>query len=186
MNPDKFSQVALEYQDFCLPSEADVPSPLANRVKKNILSVLNPSGMHVFFKLMGIHLLCSIVTLMLCPQFGVTSLPALKSLWLVLWLSHLGSFACTMICGGLYLGVSIFTAVLVFSREEYKKLRQLLPLQVLVLILVSLGFFMMMRAVIVLEFALVWSLGAFLGARIFIELALRLRQSYRDFVWQGV
>ena len=81
-------------------------------ISRNILSRvhadLNPSAYFVFSKLLIIHVFSALVTLSMCPQFGVRLLG--EGMGLMHTFMILGPFGCLVACGMFFTGTSVFIA----------------------------------------------------------------------------
>lgn len=165
-----------EFKDF---SESDPVSP-PKQVTDQILSMvhrdLNPNAWLIFAKLSLIHFGAGIITLSLCPQFGVRLFgegPGLMKFFL-----NFGTYGCIALCGAFFVGVSLFISGLVLGREELRVLRRHKVLQISALTLLSMGAFIMADAEILFAFAAAWVLGSMIGGMAMLELGWLLRKPH--------
>lgn len=169
-----------EYQEF-LDDSAHQPS---GALQEQILSVvhrdLNPTPVSVFSKLLGIHFVTSLVTLSICPQFGFRILG--EGMGLMQVFMNFGETGCLIACGAFFMGLSLLIAGSVLRGEELRIIRKNRWLTLGALTLLSLGFFIMLDAQIVLNLSIAWFLGALFGSLGILELTWLLRFKARSTV----
>lgn len=168
-----------EFKAFSTQSGLEPPRRLTEAILAHVRADLNPPGLHVFSKLMAIHALTAIVTLSICPQFGFRLFG--QGMGLMDVFMAFGPHGCMVACGAFFTGASLWIAALVLRTEEIRKIRRNRLLSLGALTLVSLGFFIMIDAEILLGLTITWLLGAFLGSWLTLELGwfLRLRWDFR-------
>jgi hypothetical protein len=92
---------------------------------------------------------------------------------------NFGEYGCTIICGGFFVGASVFASSIWLRSEELKVLRKHRLLQVTALTFLSLGAFIMLDSEIIFGFAAAWALGSIAGGIAMLELGrwfkLRMR-----------
>ncbi|MCC7441833.1 MAG: hypothetical protein IT285_09370 [Bdellovibrionales bacterium] len=145
------------------------PASLLERVRTD----LDPPASRVFAKLLGVHLAVSLITLSICPQFGFRVWG--EGMGLMHLFMGLGEVGCVAACGMFFTVSSIVAAALALSRDELRKLRRHGWLQAGALVFLSLGFFTMVAAELVLTLTAAWALGAWFGSMVAMELGFRLR-----------
>lgn len=89
---------------------------------------------------------------------------------------NLGDAGCGIFCGFLFLGSSALLAGLLLGPEQVNAIRNHRVLSFGALTFLSLGFFLMLHAEIVLGFAAAWVLGSWVGGMLSLEVGWRLRR----------
>ena len=119
---DIFSQsMNRDFEEF-MAIEPKSPPPMTSSVLLGrIASELNPKKIIIFLKLAVIQTVSGAVTLLFCPQFGIspTGMHGLMQL-----LSHLGEKVCMFGCGALFIGTSLLVSSMVLRPEEIRVLRK--------------------------------------------------------------
>lgn len=151
-----------DWQIFKASARGDVQAPnhLRTAIQAAVFSDLSPSFIRVLGKMGIIHVLTSLVTLSICPQFGFRVWG--EGMGLMDVFMRLGDVGCALACGIFFLGTTLVLASLILRRAEWRTIRNHRLLTVTSLLLPSLGFFRVMDGVFFLEFSLAWMLGAFL------------------------
>lgn len=166
--------LAKGFDDFLSASPRTPPVAVSESVRRRISAKLHPSELQVFARLSLIHLVSGTLTLLLCPQFGM-SLTS-HSVNLMHFFMRLGSHACAFCCGAFFLGVSGFVAGVLLEPEEVQVLRSSRLLQLSALALGSLGVFICLTGALVpVDYALVWLCGSVFSSVGSVELGSRLR-----------
>jgi hypothetical protein len=158
---------------FASCEETSIPEALGENVLKTISDELHPSAIKVFGKLTLVTFLVGAITLLFCPQFGVS---LTSSMGLMYYLMPLGSTVCFVGCGGFFVGASIFIASLILKPEEILSLKEHAVLQLLSLSLLSLGALLCLGGEVVLTLGLVWALGAVVAGGLSLEAGWFLRK----------
>ena len=163
-----------EFTDYLAVEPVDVPDPVSEQLLGRIHSELNPSALTVFTKAVFIQLVVGFVTLLFCPQFGVS---LTSSYGLMPYLMKYGESACMLGCGALFTSFSFFIASFALKPEEVRALKQhevLHLISVAILFLFALIYF---GGDVALTLGLVWMLGAVVGGALTLETGWALRQS---------
>jgi hypothetical protein len=163
-----------EFKEFISASGVEPPKKLTEAILARVREDLNPNGILVFSKLVGIHTLSAIVTLSICPQFGFRLFG--EGMGLMHSFMALGTYGCMIACGGFFTGLSLLAAVMVLKPREIKVIRQNRLLALGGLTFLSLGFFIMVDAEILLSLAVAWFAGAFVTSLLTLELGWHLKQ----------
>jgi hypothetical protein len=149
-----------------------IPTSLNEKIKKQVYNNLHPKMSTLIAKVFAIHLATAILTLSVCPQFG------LKLLKLPVNLMHsfmtLGLPACNFLCGIFFTATSMIMASLILRRDEVRALKFQKILAASTLILSSIGFFSIMNPNLFLEFSFLWLAGAILGVVLTLEVSTRI------------
>lgn len=149
------------FKDFVNSDGVPVPKEISNQILQKVRQDLNPSAWLVFGKLLGIHALVGTLSLAICNQFGLN--PFHTNFSLSDYFMKFGHSTCMVLCGVLFISLTIGLSYLVLRREELFILSKNAPLQVFGLSLLSLAAFIGFGAEIVLGIAVLWFLGAMLG-----------------------
>ena len=141
---------------------------LMNRVQKDF-TVSLPL---FFLKLLSLHFVSSLFVLSLCNQWGlkINSGIDLMHVFMVF-----GATGCQLLCGGLYLGISLSSILIILPRHEVFLLKKNLRLTLASYILLSTGVLSLMGTQDSLELMTAWMIGAF----VFGALSFLLLSSYR-------
>ncbi len=162
-----------EFEEFVKGAPV-VPHPSAKLdLSSTVHRDLNPSPYVVFSKLLAIHFATAVLTLSICPQFGIRLLG--DGMGLMHYFMSFGTYGCLVACGAFFTGTSVLAAGLLLRGEELRKIRQNRWLELGTLVLLSLGFFVMKDAELIFGITLAWTLGALLGSLAVLELTWMLR-----------
>ncbi|WP_413287794.1 hypothetical protein [Bdellovibrio sp. HCB337] len=149
-----------DFESFLESGHAQLPTSALENLKKEIF----PSLSLVATKLGLIHLFSSVVTLMLCPQFGFRLF--FDGHGLMHYFMAAGSVACFGFCGAFYLGTSFWLAKIFLGEFEWVVLRKNSVLALGSVSLLSLGVLSMLGHELSFEVGFVWLLGALVSAAI--------------------
>lgn len=150
-----------DFRDFVSSQGEPVPEELSQKILRRVHLDLNPSAWIVFFKILGIHTVMGTLSLAICDQFGLN--PFSTEFSLSRYFMKFGHSACMVLCGVLFIGLSIILASHILLREEVRVLSKNAPLQVFGLGVFSLVAFVGFGAEIVLGIGFLWLLGAMIG-----------------------
>lgn len=160
-----------DFKDFVNSDGAPVPEEVSNQILRQVHRDLNPSAWLVFSKLLGIHALVGTLSLAICNQFGLN--PFHTNFSLSDYFMKFGHSTCMVLCGVLFISLTIGLSYLVLRRGELFVLSKNAPLQVFGLSILSLAAFIGFGAEIVFGIAGLWFLGAMIGgliaAKVFIH-----------------
>lgn len=174
MNKKLDSEIQSDFAEF-MSGSLNPPNDLSNKVKIYINTKLHPNAWLVFSKLSFLHLIGGMLTLIVCPQFGINIFG--HDYGITRYLFKLGPYGCTIACGALFIGVTVTLAVVFLAHAEIGKIKKHWPLQILAIGLLSLGSFIMLDADILFSFGLAWIVGGFIGGISILEIGLFLRRS---------
>jgi hypothetical protein len=120
MNKDDFS--AKDFQDFCDSNSQSPSKNLDNTILNYVAEDLRPSGFHCYFKLFSVHAFVGVLTMLFCPQFGLS----LTNNYELFHYFHLtfGMAICTALCAGIFMGTGALVAGFVLNSNEIKVIRQ--------------------------------------------------------------
>lgn len=163
-----------EFNEFAAAGEQAPPADLSTFVLDRIHRDLNPSVGWVFFKLALVHGIVGTMTLLFCPQFGISPGPDIGLMGLFM---RFGKYGCMLGCGAMYLGCSVLTASLLLRAEEIRVLRRTEGFQLPLLGLLSMGGFICFGATVVFELTVVWLVGTVLGGLVTLEVGWWARRT---------
>jgi hypothetical protein len=129
-------------------------------------------------KLGVIHILSSVLSLAVCPQFGVKLFGEGEGL-MHLFMQISPTF-CQAFCGAFYLAVTFVMARLILTPEEWYLLLRARTLTIATLTLVSLGAFFIMDRQMTLEAGALWVFGATIAAELISHRGLPLRSIFHS------
>lgn len=150
-----------DFQDFVNSEGGPIPEEISQKILRRIRADLNPSAWIVFAKMLGVHTVVGTLSLGICDQFGLS--PFRTGFSLSNYFMSLGHSTCMVLCGFLFIGLSILLAGLVLRKEEVRVLAKNAPLQVFGLGVLSLAAFIGFGAQFVLGIAALWLVGAMIG-----------------------
>jgi hypothetical protein len=160
-----------EYQVFIgTEGKGSLPRSLDQTVIQHIHQDMQPGARRVLSKFAVIHLFSSILTLSICPQFGLG--PFFGQHGIMRYFMYFGDLVCIALCGAFYLSTTVAFAFLVMRPEEWRKLRELaLPSFAGIAALSLLTFFILTQSGLVenlfwtISFVLSWFVAAVLAAK---------------------
>lgn len=155
-----------EFAEFSAAEPTTVPEALSNAVFARVEADLHPSAFRVFTKTAAIHTIVGAITLVACPQFGLSYF---GNHGLMHYLIQYGESVCMLGCGAFFTVFSLLVASLVLRPEEVRAFKGNEILQLASLVTLSIGAFLFAGGTIVLTLALIWSLGAIVGGAISLE-----------------
>lgn len=172
-NKDKPLDWQTEFAQFSAAESAEVPEPLSIAILGRVEAELHPSPVRVFAKTASIHAVVGAITLLACPQFGVSYF---GNHGLMHYLMQFGESMCMLGCGAFFTVFSLLVASLVLRPEEVRAFKGNEILQLASLVTLSIGAFAFAGGTVVLTLALIWSLGAILGGAISLEAGWAFRK----------
>ena len=149
------------------------PQILSEQIFSRVRRDLNPSIWKVFSKLSLIHFFTALATLSICPQFGVRLLG--EGVGLMTYFMQFGAYGCMLACGSFFVGSSVLVAMIILRSEEIRVIRNHRILELGALSLLSLGFFIMLQAKMILGIFFAWAVGSFVGGILMLELGWNIR-----------
>jgi hypothetical protein len=158
-----------DYEDF-IESVGEIKSPsVLDRLMKTVEKELNPSQWTILFKLLTVHLFSSLVTLSICPQFGVRVFG--KGHGIMEYFMYFGNNVCFLLCGTFFLGTTVIAFKFITSRPEWNAFKRYHLIYCISLSTSSLFVFAYFSANILLGLSIFWLIGAVFGAMAIIKLA---------------
>lgn len=150
-----------EFKEFAETESVAVPESITQNILKTVHRDLNPSSLKVFAKLFSVHLFVGTLSLAVCDQFGMS--PFKTEFSLSEYFMRFGHSFCMVMCGYLFIGLSVTISSFFLSREEFRVVGRHGGLQVFLLSIFSLVIFAAFGADFAIGFGLLWVLGAILG-----------------------
>jgi hypothetical protein len=160
-----------DFKEFVESKGEPVPKDVFDNILRHVWTDLNPSAWLVFSKLLGVHLVVGTLSLAICAQFGLNPFHTRFSLS-DLFMRY-GHSTCMVLCGVLFIGLTILLGSLVLRREELLVLSKNAPLQVFGLSLFSLVVFIAFGAEIAAEIGILWLVGAMIGGVLTAKTVIR-------------
>jgi hypothetical protein len=161
-----------DFKEFVETKGTPVPHEVSQNILQYVRSSLNPSSWLVFVKILSIHFIVGTLSLAICDQFGLN--PFHTDFSLSQYFMKFGHSICMMICGFLFISLSVIFSRFILRQEEFVVLTTNVFMQTLSLSVFSLGVFMVLGAEMALSIALLWVFGAIMGGMITAHAALRL------------
>ena len=177
MKDHKNNEWLTQYNEFISQESIQVPKSLDQRTMNRMQPLINPEAKVVFAKILGIHLIVSFLSLAVCHQFDMNPFRTSFSLDRVFMMMG-GHGICMILCGILFVGLSLLAAGFFLSIEEVRALKKTELLQALSLGLISLGVFTFAGAELALTMVGLWLLGALIGGFLSIEGSFWVRQKF--------
>lgn len=145
-------------------------------LSQKISQTLRPDAKSVFLRLSLIHLLSSLLTLSVCPQFGFRFFG--EGHGLMSYFMKAGDLGCFALCGAFYLGTTVLISGLSFNKYQWRVFTQHSGLMLTALTALSLGAFMMLDTTFVLDLTIMWVLGALLVSFVPVKMVQLYRQKF--------
>jgi hypothetical protein len=149
-------------------TENNIPDRINQNILCTIKEGLNPSFYIILLKLFSTHLIVGAITLALCPQLGFQTFKT--NINLMHYFMYWGKTSCDIFCGTFFMSTSMLIAYFVLSFDEKRVIRSKKLLSSLLLILFTIGFFIIFNPNLFVELSLLWIVGAFSGAFISLEI----------------
>lgn len=163
-----------DFTEFLQAEPAHVPDPISLRIIEQIHSELHPSAFKVFGKILSIQFVVSLITLLFCPQFGISFT---ASHGIMPYLMKFGDSVCMLGCGAFFTALSLFVVSFALKPEEVRVLKEHEVLQLVGLATLSIAAFLCVGGEVIFTLALVWMLGSVIGGAITLETGWALRKS---------
>src|SRR5687767_5551446 len=112
------SKIANEFSDFLSVQELLPDKRISQAILAQVTQDLSPKPGKVFSRLLIIHCLTAVVTLAVCPQFGIQLVG--EGMGLMKFFMALGKYGCVLACGSFFTGLSLLVASQVLRPEEVK------------------------------------------------------------------
>jgi hypothetical protein len=149
-----------------------IPNQVNHKILDEIKSRLNPDMKILLLKLFTIHLVTALVTLSICPQFGLAVFRSKLDL-MEIFMKFGGPQFCHFACGLFFTTTSMVSAFVVLGRDEIRVLRYKKTLATSTIILSSLGFLLMLNPQLFVQFSFLWLLGSVGGVVLSLEVGTK-------------
>ncbi len=162
-----------ELGEFLAMKPASVPEMTSEQILNKVKLDLHPPAIQVFLRVLFIQVLVGLITLLFCPQFGIS---LTSSRGIMPSLMTYGEGVCMFGCGAFFTALSLFAASFALQPEEVRTFKHHEVLQLFSLSTLSLGAFICVGGEVVLTLGLIWLLGAVFGGALTLETGWALRQ----------
>ena len=160
-----------EFREFVQADGTPVPKELSESILSRVRADLNPSAWMVFAKLLGIHGVVGTFSLGICNQFGLN--PFHTNFSLSEYFMKFGHSTCMVLCGVLFIGLTVLLGSLLLRKEELLVLSRNAPLQIFGLSVLSMAAFIGFGAEVVLGIGILWFIGAMVGGLVAAKVLVR-------------
>lgn len=100
-----------------------IPPDLEQGLMRRIHQDLQPSTRRVLGKFGLVHIFSSVLTLSICPQFGLG--PFFGQHGIMRFFMYFGDLVCIALCGAFYLSSTVALAFSLMRAEEWRRLQEL-------------------------------------------------------------
>lgn len=164
-------------------TEQRIPDKTSQYILKSVKEGLNPPFQIILLKLFSTHLIVGAVTLALCPQLGFSTFKT--NINLMHYFMYWGKTSCDIFCGIFFTFTSMLVAYFLLSFDEKRVIRSKKILSSMLLLLFTIGFFIIFNPNLFVELTFLWLLGAFAGAFLSLEIGtlltkIQLMKSFRE------
>ena len=128
------------------------------KILQSIKSKVIPAKIPLLLKIFSFHLCSAIISLSLCPQFGVKLFNF--DINLMSSFMFFGMTFCHFICGAFFSSLSTIIIWIGLSKDERHFIKFHKSWILALILLSSIGFFAIMRIDLFLEYSLIWIAGA--------------------------
>jgi len=166
-----------DYNDF-ISSKQSLPSKEIDfDILKRVKNDLCPSAKIVFSKLLGIQLGIGTLTLLFCPQFGLS----LTNHYELFHYFHrtFGSLICNAVCGLIFIGLGSLLAVGLFKKSEIQLVFRSLILYSVLVTAIIISFFILFGAQVYFEAAIIWSLSVIVCQIVILTLGKLVKSRFQ-------
>ncbi|MBL6990416.1 MAG: hypothetical protein ISR65_11585 [Bacteriovoracaceae bacterium] len=150
-----------EFRAFCHIDPIDPPNKLSGLILNKVQRDLNPPLLYTILKLVALHFLAGITSLLFCPQFEIGFFDNQR---LFHFLVHsFGPYGCMIACGFFFIGSGSLLASLLLSTAEINSIKKYKYLYFPLFGAISIAIFATFGAPVYLEMAFIWWSGSVLG-----------------------
>ena len=165
-----------DYKNFLNSEDVAPPEELSNSILKRIQNDLKPSASVVFFKLLAIQGLIGTLTLLFCPQFGL-SLTNNHELFHFFHRTF-GELVCNAICGSIFIGSGAVFAGFLLKKSELSLAFHSFVLFSFLITGTALTILILFGAKLYLSAAVIWGAGAIVSELIIISASKHIKTIY--------
>ena len=162
-----------DFTEFLAAKPAQVPRDVSEKILSFVGRELNPSALTVFAKLAGIQFLIGSLTLLFCPQFGIS---LTSSLGIMPLLMNFGEEICMLGCGAFFLGLSLFAVSFILRPEEVRAIKRHEVMNLVSVATLALGVLVIIGGEVELTLGLIWLLGAIVAGAATLEMGWAMRK----------
>ena len=149
------------FNEFTTAESRQPPQALSDRILQQTQKKLNPKAGVIFSKLLLVHTFVGTLSLAVCDQFGIT--PFQTGFSLSDYFMAYGHGVCMIMCGFIFIGLSVATSYLFLNPDEFRQMKRKSPQHLLLLIFISFVTLKLFGAEVTWGLASLWFLGAFIG-----------------------
>ncbi|OFZ81073.1 MAG: hypothetical protein A2583_13650 [Bdellovibrionales bacterium RIFOXYD1_FULL_53_11] len=160
------------FREFLAAEEVQPPRVISETILGKVRADLNPSFYRVFWKVLIIHAFAGSVSLLFCPQFGISPL---NTHGLLAFYMRLGEYGCLAACGATFIAGSALIASLILRPEEVRALRRTRFFQIASIGFCSLGVFAIFGDAVALTLWIAWFTGLFFSGVASLEVGYLVR-----------
>ena len=146
---------------------------LDDLILQTIKSKITPPLVPLVLKILCLHLSAAVISLSLCPQFGIKlfhfDINLMRSFMVF------GLTLCHFFCGAFFSTLSTLVIWIGLNKDERRYIKFHKKMILALIILSSIGFFAIMRIDLFLEFSLIWIIGATLFSYLTLTTLLPLQ-----------
>lgn len=169
------SNLKNDFLNFSKKATISPPPAVRTHFFDSLNKLTTPSLTQVFRNIISIHLLSSVFSLTICPQFGVRLF--FQGHGLMSYFMKAGDLWCWVYCGSFYLGTTLILANLLLNSFQWKVLLNHPALMLTGLVLLSVGSFWMISPDLSWKVILPWIIGAYTSTLLPLKV-LKFRLNY--------
>lgn len=172
---DSKESAQADYLDFILTRGSLPPERITQKILLKIKELLNPRFSHILLKILIVHLVVGSLTLVICPQFGITIFG--EEISIIRYFMIFGHEVCTILCGVFFLGTTLSISASILTREEIHKFNEYKSLITFLLCFFSLSVFLILKSPNLppTQEILNWVFGAFAGGSLLFEISSKIK-----------
>ncbi len=172
---DSRESAQADYLDFILSRGSSPPERLTRKILIKIKELLNPRLSNILLKILIIHFVVGSLTLVICPQFGITLYG--EEIGISRYFMVFGHEVCTILCGVFFLGTTLSISASILTREEIHKFNEYKSLITFLLCFFSLSVFLILKSPDLppTQEILNWVFGAFAGGSLLFEISSKVK-----------
>lgn len=175
--PPEFESWQKDLKAFLDSEEIAPPRALSQSVLSRVSLALNPSSAFVLKKLLAIHLVTGLLSLLICPQFGFG--PIGGGHGIMSFVMQLGDWVCAAFCGAFFLGSTALVSLFVLKPEEARVVHRAALWQFPLITVFSFAALMGARGMTAslpsFNYSVLWGIGAAIAAVGIFEIGYRLQ-----------
>lgn len=167
------NHIQRDYEDFTKQKRVSPNHLISSKISKMVLQELNPGHIKVFFKLLMSQGFIAVITMLFCPQFGLSLTNKYE---LFHYFHHtFGESICMLICGSIFMGSGAVFASSILKRNEILKIRKTKFLYYIAVVSTALPLLLLFGAEVYLNTLPYWLIGSISSGIILFECTSTLR-----------